>query len=113
MRLASEAEPLDQPRGLSGALGVVGLWSVAFFGDPGGDETEQGRAFRHGRLDDRGPALERRRCELVRAVGAHARVRVAQLVAPGADLAQQPASRGDQLRALLHDLAVELDLVER
>jgi hypothetical protein len=51
--------------------------------------------------------------DLVRAVGAHASERVAQAVVPRGHPAQQPPAGADDLRALLDDLAAELDLVQR
>jgi Glycosyl hydrolases family 15 len=69
----------------------------------------------HRRLEDRVPRLEWRRDaerELVRAVGAHPRVGLAQLVVPGLDPPQEAAARGHELAAAPHDLAIELDLVE-
>src|SRR4051795_4417879 len=50
---------------------------------------------------------------IVRAVGAYARVLVAQPVVPGVDAVQQARARGHQLGRLLDDLAAELDLVQR
>ena len=51
--------------------------------------------------------------ELVRAVGAVARVGGAEVVVPGVDAPQQSPARSDDLGLVLDDVAVELDLVER
>ena len=45
--------------GLAGTLGVVCVGPIDLLGYPGGDEAEQGRTFRNGRLDDGLPLLER------------------------------------------------------
>src|SRR3954447_12449510 len=93
---ALQTEALDQPRRLTLALGAVGRRTVAFLGYPCGDEAEQRRPLTRRALDHGVPLLERRRGaerELVRAVGAPARVGVPQLV-PHRHLAQQAAARG-------------------
>lgn len=77
---AVKLKPLDEPFCLAGTLGLVCVGPVDLLGYPGGDEPEQARAFRHRRLDDGLPLLERGRGaarELMRAVRAHARVAVA------------------------------------
>src|SRR5215218_4268970 len=108
-----EFQPLRQPRRLAGALGVVGLGPRARLGDPGGDEAEQRRALGNRRFDHLAPALQSRAAgDLVRAVGAPARVGGPERVVPGADPAHEPPARGDDLRAVLEHVAGELDLVE-
>src|SRR5690348_11521359 len=104
-----------EPLGLTRAFGAVGLDAADLLGDRCGDEAEHGRAFLHRALDAGLPVIEPRSFtagELVPAVRAPARVRVAPAVLPRVDAAQQPSARGDDLRRLGDELAVELDLVE-
>jgi aldose 1-epimerase len=109
-----EAQALCEPVGLAPSLGVVRIAAGDLFGDPCRDEPQQRRSFRHGGLDDRVPLAERRAArKLVRPVGAHAGVLVARRLVPRVDPPQQSAARRDNLRRLLDDLPVELDLVQR
>jgi hypothetical protein len=55
-----ELEVLDEPCGLAGTLGVVGLAPRGLFGDPRRHESEQRRAFRDRRFDHDLPLVERR-----------------------------------------------------
>ena len=93
---------------------MVGVDAAGLLGDARGDEAEQGRAFGDRGLDDLFPALDAVLArELVRAVGAVAGVGGAEVVVPGVDAPQQSPARSDDLRLVLDDVAVELDLVER
>src|SRR5438132_3542729 len=92
---------------------MVGLRTLVRLGDARGDEAEQRGPPGLGRLDHVVPAGPGRPRELVRALGAHIDVRVARLVVPGLDPADEPAARRDDLRPALEHLAVELDLPER
>ena len=112
-RVLFEPEPGPEPFGLACALGVVGLdaagssaMRAATKPSSAGPSGMDGSTTSPSR---RVPLLAR---DLVRAVGALARVGAAEVVVPCVDAPQQPAAGGDDLGLVLDDLAGELDLVQ-